>query len=400
MSWGVSSDAIDTLFTSTFANTQANLDSLAGTVLGQGIDHFQNGKYEMAVRNFKRAAALSPSSDNAAKAYDFLGQSYLKLEKTDEAIKTYREAIRLYPANDTYHVALGDIYLQQEGMEEEALLQYKAAVQLNPTDAETRYSLGQSYLKAGNLDDAREQFSAVVRLTPASAAGYYGLGEVARTKGDGQEAIARLTKAISVNKNFEIAYVGLAYAYADQGEFDKAAEQLSILKDKGSNKAIAVQGYIEQAKQPRILMVQSPNGFNTSLGPKTEVAALHPSLTGADKAKLFSLNFAFSKDMDEASVTSPNNWTISRATIQTHGGVYNYGLSLSSAEAIINPAPLFVTFNEENNMATVNFLVKQNAQADATIDPRHLVFKFQGVDTYGKTMDPDNDEYSGFNGVA
>ena len=400
MSWGVSSDAIDILFSSTFANTRANLDSLAGTILGQGIDYFQGGKYEPAINNFKRAAALSPSSDNAANAYDYLGQAYLKLEKTDEAIKAYKEAIRLYPTDDTFHVALGDIYLQQDGMEEEALKHYEAAVQLNPNDAETRYALGQSYLNAGELDDAREQFSAVVRLTSSSAAGYYGLGQVARAKGDQTDAVSQLTKAISINKNFEIAYVEMAYTYADMGEFDKAEEQLAILTDRSSDKTAAVAGYIEQAKQPRILTALSPDGFNINLGPKTEVSTMNSALTGANKSKLFSLNFAFSKDMDESSVTNARNWTISRANIQANGGVYNYGLIPPASEATINPIPAYVTYDAETNMAAVNFRVSQNAAANATIDPKHIVFKFQGVDSYGKVMDSAADEYSGFSGVA
>jgi len=51
-------------------------------------------------------------------------------------------------------------------------------------------------------------------------------------------------------------------------------------------------------------------------------------------------------------------------------------------------------------MATVYFSVDQNATADATIDPKHIVFKFSGLDAYGKAMDASADEYAGFSGVA
>jgi Flp pilus assembly protein TadD len=399
MEWGVSSEAIDYLFTSTTANTQANMDSLAGTILGQGIDYFTKKNYDQAVKCFKQAAALSPSSNNSSKSYDYMGQAYVKLEDTDKAIKTYKEAIRLYPTNDTFHKALGDIYLK-ESMPDEALQEYETAVNLNPDDAETRYSLGQSYITSGELDKAKEQFAEVIHISPTSATGYYGLGQVARASGNLVDAVSQLTNAIRVNKDFELAYVELGYAYADQGELQKANDQLAILTLKSSDKTTALADYITQATQPKIVAALSPNGFNTSAGPKTKVSALNATLTEANKSKIFSMNIAFSKDMDEASIINPYNWKISRATIRDNGGVYNYGLTPSTKEAFILPKPAYVTFNTDTNTATVYFRVSQNATADATIDPKHIVFKFAGQDAYGKAMDTAADECSGFSGIA
>jgi len=395
----ISSDTIDYLFASTTANSQANLDALAGTILGQGIDLFQAEKYDQAINAFKRSAALSPFSDNSAKSYDYIGQAYLKQEKTDEAIKTYKEASKIYPQRAEFHVALGDIYLKGD-MTEEALSEFETAVKLDPDNAESRYSLGQSYLTAGDLDKARGQFDAVVKLSPISAVGYYGLGQIARAEGDLEDAVSRLTKAIRVNKDFELAYVELGYTYADQGEIQKANEQLSFLESKSSAKTTALGDYITQATQPKMIAAVSLNGFNTSAGPKTKVSALNSTLTEANKSKLFSMNIAFSKDMDEASVINPYNWKISRATIRDNGGVYNYGLTPSTKETLILPKPAYVTFDTDTNTATVYFKVSQNATADATIDPRHIVFKFAGVDAYGKAMDTSADEVSGFSGIA
>lgn len=400
--YGVSAEAINYLFSATRANTQANLDALSSNVLGQGIDHFQAGKYDLAISAFKRSAALSPFSENSTKAYNFIGEAYLKQEKTKEAIKTYQEAIRIYPNRSEFHRALGDIYLQQE-KHEDALKAFEAAVKFDGEDAEARYSLGQSYLQAGEPGKAREQFARVVQLTPISAAGFYGLGQAARAEGDFDEAISQLTKAIRVNRNFEIAYVDLGKTYADQGDFLRADNQLSMLRAKGSDKTTELEEYILQATQPRILTAQSPNGFMPSLGPKTSVSSLDPRDSALDRPngkKLFSMSFAFSKDMDMASVINPYNWKISRATIQDNGGVYNGGLTPPPTEALILPKPAYVTYNSQTNTATVNFWVSQNADTNATIDPRHIVFKFSGVDAYGKAMDTSADEYSGFRGIA
>lgn len=399
MDLSLSSTAIDALFGSTIANTQARLDALGGTVLGQGIDYFQNGKYEQAIKSFRQAAALSPLSDNSVNAYTYMGQAYSKLGKTEQAIKTYQEAARLYPADDRFQLALGDLYLQEE-MLDEAITAYEKAIQVDPNNNKSRYSLGESYLKAGHLDKAYEHFNQVVRISPDDPAGYYGLGEVARATGDPNGSILLLNKSIRLNKDFELAYRELGYAYADMGEFYKAQEQLMILEANDSKYASDLQDYMAQVTRPQIIAAYSTDGFNAALGPKTEVSSLSTQLGEANRSKLFSMTVRFSKDMDKSSVINSGNWTISRATIRNNGGVYNYGMPVTSKEAAIATVPAYVTYDEENAVATVYFRISQNNDANATIDPEHIVFKFSGVDAYGKAMDTSADEYSGFSGIA
>jgi tetratricopeptide (TPR) repeat protein len=396
---GVSTEAIDYLFSSTIANTQANLSALSGNILGQGIDLYQKKNYDRAINAFRRSAALLPFSDNAAKAYDYMGKAYLNLGKTADAIKVYKEAIRIYPTRDELQLALGDIYLREE-QSAEALKAFEAAVRLNPDSAESRYSLGQSYLSAGQLDAARAQFTRVVELTPTSAAGYYGLGQAARQAGDLQESVLQLDRAIRVNRTFEKAYVELGFTYADMGDFQNAAEQAAILSSRGSSEVTNVNRYITNAAEPQFLYALSPDGFNTNMGRATKVSSLSADLTGSGSSKLFSMNFAFSKDMDQASVMNPHNWSISRASLRENSGVYNAGLTPPKTETAILSIPVHIAYDTEKNMATVQFRISQNAEANATIDPAHIVFKFYGQDAYGKAMDASADEYSGFSKIA
>jgi len=50
----------------------SQLNTLSNIALTRGIDSYQNGSYEDAIKEFKRAVGLSPQSENALKAYDFL----------------------------------------------------------------------------------------------------------------------------------------------------------------------------------------------------------------------------------------------------------------------------------------------------------------------------------------
>jgi Tfp pilus assembly protein PilF len=393
----ISADTIDSLYSAAI-NSQDRLDQLANFALSQGIDFYQKGNYDRAITAFKRSVGLSPSSDNSAKAYDYLAQAYLKQNNTDAAITTYQKAITIYPTYDYLHINLGKIYYDT-AESDKALDQYKTAVQLDPNSADNRYSLGQSYLNSGQLSDAREQFIKVTNISPNSATGYYGLGEVARKSGDYHEAILQLNKAIAADKNFNNSYLELGYTYTDIGNIEKAGDLSAILSAKGSSLSSTLQAYISQSSKPKVTMVLT-NGFDTTKGPQTSVSDLDASLSSPDSSKFFSMNFIFSKDMDSASVQNPYNWSITRATITNGGGVYNGGLTPPETEVTILPIPEGVSYDSHTRTATVQFKINQNATGDGTIDPEHIVFKFVGIDAYKKAMDTSADQYSGFSGVV
>ena len=395
----ISADTVDFLFSSTTTTSQGQLDSLADTALGQGIDSYQKGDYDRAISSFKRSAGLSPFSDNSAKAYDYMAKAYLAQDKVDEAIKTYEAAIKIYPVRDDFRVALGDIYTKV-GDAAEAMVEYKAAVRFNQNSAQNRFSLGQSYLKAGQLSDAKEQLQAASKMATNNADGYFGLGQVARATGDYQDAITQLNKAISVNRNFEQSYLELGYTYADMGNVQKATEQLNILSEKKSSLATTLKNYMDQVAQPKILTAVGQNGFHTFFGRATSLSIMDEDLAEPDSSKLVSMNVVFSKKMDLSSIQNPYNWGISRASITQNGTFYNGGLDVPQTEAAILPIPEYITYNDKTNTASVRFRISQNAEGNATLDPAHIVFKFHGKDTYGKAIDTTADEYSGFRGVA
>lgn len=381
---------IDGFFASNTTYSQTQLDSLANNALSQGIDFYQKGNYNLAINAFKRSAGLAPFTDNSANAYKYMAQSYLQLNKTDEAIRTYKYAIGIYPNRDDLHLALGDVYASVSN-QDEALKEYEAAVRFNPNSNQSRYTLGQSYLNAGQFDAAREQFQAVVNLSLNSATGYFGLGQVARAQGDFSGAVSQFQKAISVNRNFLNSYQDLGSAYADMGDFQRANDQLGILSAKNSTEAANLQNYIDQVSAPKIISVLSLNGFDTTLGPATSISQLDANLATPGSTKIFSMQFAFSKEMDQVSVTNPYNWSITRASF-----VYNEGKAVPQTEASIRLNPISVVYNDTKETATVSFSVSQNAAGNATLDPQHIVFKFSGQDAYGKAMDLSADEYSEF----
>jgi len=390
---------LDYLFSST-TNSLDQLDNLSGLALGRAIDLFTKGKYADAVKQFKKALAISPTYANAPKAYDYMAQAYLKLNQTDDAIKTYKTALKAFPAADSFNLKLGDIYFKN-GHLKDAQAEYEKAVKLNPNSAENRYSLGQAYLTSGRLSEAKAQFTKVTQLAPTSPTGFYGLGQVSRKSGYYNDAIVQLNKAVTMNKKFANAFLELGETYADMNNMDKAQKQLDTLKGlKATQQATTLQSYIAQAANPKISIVYSTNGFKTADGPGTAVSDLDSSLSAPKATKEFTMNFIFSKDMDKNSVQDIANWQIGRQSGTYISNAYNFGMRVPSTEVNLPLQPTSVVYNSENRTASVTFTISQNAAGNGTIDPSHISFTFKGKDTYGKVMDFTADEYSGYSKIV
>ena len=72
---------------------------------------FSNHKYEESYKFVERAVSLD-DSDVDAKL--LLAQVQVKLEKTDQAIKTLQDAIRLEPDNQSAYNQLIKIYMEND----------------------------------------------------------------------------------------------------------------------------------------------------------------------------------------------------------------------------------------------------------------------------------------------
>lgn len=394
----ISSTQIDRLFT-LISPQQSDYDNLANNALGRGIDLYQKEDYSGAIREFKKSAALSPSSENTDKAYEYMAYAYLNQDKVAEAADTYRLIIRRNPSDDSARLSLGNIYFK-DGRYKEALQEYSMAVRINPNSAANRYALGQTYMMLERYQEAETQFRRAAQLSPNDPNAYDALGQALSRSGRYDDAVIQFEKAIQLDKNFTDAYVSLGYTYADMGEMEKARNQLEILSKLDPGKTADLADYIKTTSAPRIINVFSTDGFPLYAKRKTMVSTLDDALTVPNGSKDFTLAFIFSKEMDVSSITNPSNWRISRATGKNPGGAYNWGLPLPSTEAPIPAMPYRIAYVEGSLIAGITFRIDQNDSADGTIDPSHMVFQFRGTDAYGKAMDPKADEYSSVSKVV
>ena len=384
---------------SVMSQQPAQMDALAQSAISSGIRYYQEGKYDVAIREFQRAVSLSPQSENALKAYDFLATGFIKVGNNNGAIKAYQSALRLAPNQEDLHLKLGNIFLDQ-GNADQAIEEYKKAVYLNPTSTANLYSLGQAYLSKESYDEAKFQFEKIIRLSPGSYGGHYGLGQTYYRTGQFEKAIEQFEKAIAFKEDFSYARLDLGYALADVGQGAEAYEQARILQDKDPALAFTLNNYIYRVAKPEFLVAYSADGFNTTLGPRTPVSNLDPVLSTPSASREFTMKFIFSKEMNIASVENSYNWTIQRAAFGTPGGSYNWGMPASATEVSIPAFPDRVRYDWDSNAAIVTFTIDQNNAANGTLDPSHLIFQFAGKDSYGNKMDPSADQYGGISTIV
>jgi tetratricopeptide (TPR) repeat protein len=385
----------DDLFSPSYGQS-TQMTTLVNQALTNGIDKYTNKDYKGAAKEFQRAYGLDPFSDHSVDAIKYLAMSYIQLNEPDKAIQAFRQGIQTHPNDDGLQTALGNLYFG-EGNTGDAITAYEAAVR-SYDDANNRFSLGQGYLKAGRYDDAAEQFNKVIQMTPNSPNGYFGLGQTLAAQKKYADAIAQFQRAYRKDNTFYDAYSEMGYAYADSGDMQKAAEVQSDLQLKDSSLAQTLGQYINSKTQPQIMFAWPDSPFAYYLPPKTNVAALSNYMANANASQSFSIVLQFSKAMDRESVENPTNWTIQRSRGNGPGMEYNSGLQVPSTEAQISPYPTDIYYDDTDYTATVRFTLSQNASADATIDPSHIVFSYKGVDADGNRMNPKYDQFMGFSG--
>jgi tetratricopeptide (TPR) repeat protein len=389
-------DLTQALFAATFQRT-AQLESLANNALKNGIDRYIEKDYEGAAKEFKRAIGLAPNSSYAPDAADYLANAYLKLDKTDEAVKAYQNAIRLNPFRDDMHIKLGNLYYAEEQYEE-AEKSYQEAVRINPA-ANNYYALGQVYLATERYTEAENQFNEVLRLTPDSPNGNFGIGQALSMQERYEDAIRQFEEAIEKDAELYDAHVEMGYAYADMGDMEAAQDLVHYLElQEQDDLAETLSRYMYKVDTPKIMFAQSAGTFSFLMAPKTPLSALNTYLATADASKTFTMVLQFDKEMDRESVENVANWQITRTSGYGPGQAYNFGLPIPSTEITLSPVPQSVYYDEDKLTATVFFNVRQNASADGTIDPMHIEFKFSGKDIFGYEMDPDHDQFTGFSG--
>lgn len=388
------SDNVQKMF-SALSSASSLRSNVANTLLSSGINLMQGKKYAEAASAFRQAAAMQP---DLTEAYTYQGDAYSRLGKKKEAIEAYKMSLKVDKTQDTVYTTLAGVYIDN-GQKGEAEKVLRDGIKQNKLNTLAHYTLGHLQQQNGHYTEAEASFREVVKLEPKDGNGYYGLGMSLVSQGKFEEAIKELEKATQLKKEFSPAIYQLGKAYAGAGNLEKAQEQVDALNEIGSSDAkLSAEALAEEIKHPKMTSYNIKNSsLKLTLG-TVSLLALDPVAYVQPGARSdFTVQFGFDSDMDIASVINPLNWRISKASGGT-AGLYNNGL-YSAKDVPVPYIPKSVSYDPLTRQATVSFSIRQLAGSiDGTLDPKHLVFTFQGKDVNGKTMDSSADQYNGWKG--
>ncbi|MCX5705895.1 MAG: tetratricopeptide repeat protein [Candidatus Omnitrophica bacterium] len=201
----------------------------------RGADCYNSGRYDEAVKYFKQSLRLNPKS---VVTHFNLGNAYMEIKRENEAVAEYKIAIEMDPyAADAYR-ALSSFYADR-ALFDEAIATLKKVRSISPSDKSSDNLFNQIVLEyahscldkgieshlAGNKVEAYRLVNKAIELQPKFFYSYYILAAFNYSQGDYALAQKELNTAVGLNDEFWPAHKLLGDIYFTSGQFALAHGQ-------------------------------------------------------------------------------------------------------------------------------------------------------------------------------
>jgi len=152
-----------------------------------------------------------------------LGSALFDRGKIGEAIKHFRQALRINPDYALAHYNLGSAMLER-GELGEAIKHFRQTLRINPDYAEAHHNLGNAMFGQGKLEEAVKHYRQTLRINPAYAEAHHNLGSAMAKRGELGEAIKHYRQALRINPDYAEAHNNLGVAFLTNGKLTEANE--------------------------------------------------------------------------------------------------------------------------------------------------------------------------------
>ena len=145
-----------------------------------------------AVEQLRRLAAIYP--DNSA-THNNIAFYSRRMGRYEDAVKEYREAIRVDPTSMLFRDGLAGTYLYFLGDAKAGIETCRTQLAVNDSHFQAWQNLGWGYLGAGDLAQAQAAMEQALQLNPKSTIDLYRLGSIHRLRGEypaGEQAFLRV----------------------------------------------------------------------------------------------------------------------------------------------------------------------------------------------------------------
>ncbi len=163
------------------------------TLMRQGSQLLQQGRYDAALEKFQEANELQPGN---ATNYNMLGLCHLRLDEFDQALQSFSTALDLAPSFTDARNNRGATYLAM-GQFRMAEVDFSSVLSDStyPHRKDTLYNLGLTYLQRGLNGAAEENFRRAIIPPGAVFEGYLQLAALEQENGNLEPAVTLLEEA-------------------------------------------------------------------------------------------------------------------------------------------------------------------------------------------------------------
>jgi tetratricopeptide (TPR) repeat protein/anti-sigma factor RsiW len=170
-----------------------------------GYVYRRGGQTAEAEKMYLKAIELDPDSPIA---YTNLGELYRRLGRLDEAERLLRAGFELDPLNAMALNNLAGLYHYNRRQFDEAEKTYRRAIELFPSFPYPYGNLGNLLLERGKLDEAEKMYHKTLELIgdkPESVVTWVSLGKLCEKRGDPAAAIQAYRKALALRPDLPAA---------------------------------------------------------------------------------------------------------------------------------------------------------------------------------------------------
>ncbi|MFN7922794.1 MAG: tetratricopeptide repeat protein [Bryobacteraceae bacterium] len=153
-----------------------------------------------------------------------LAEAYAVTGQRDQAIESYRDALRVNPKSVPAMRNLGEL-LRESGKIAESVEMLERARSMDPENSSVQHALGLTYRAAGRVGDARAAFEQAVRSDPDHAEAHNALGGALMESGNVAAAVTELREALRHKPDLAAARSNLGNALFVSGQAQEAEFQ-------------------------------------------------------------------------------------------------------------------------------------------------------------------------------
>jgi tetratricopeptide (TPR) repeat protein len=165
----------------------------------RGVDLYQRGEYESALKAFDKAIELKPKF---AEAWNSKGVILSNLGRYDEALKAFDEAMELKP-KFAFAWSNKGAALDNLGRYDEALKAYDKTIELKPKFAKGWYNKGVALGNLARYDEALKAYDKTIELKRDYAEAWYNKACTYSRTGDKENALKHLSEAIALDAKYK-----------------------------------------------------------------------------------------------------------------------------------------------------------------------------------------------------